>query len=355
MTEPFNTSVWLGDVPVGDAHPTVVMAEIGTFYNKDIGLARDYLEQAVAAGAPVVKTEIVHDPDVCLRGTGLLHEYRHAQGVSVEDYRALFERKVVPLKDYEKLFAWCRDIKIPFVASVYDLEGIDFLAEQGGNGIKIARQNINNVPLIRHAARSGLPLFFDAGGVYLSEIARALELAKSEGARDVVLNHHPGVNPAPAAVHNLRVIGTHKMTFGVPVGLACHYRGDEILYAAVALGANILEKGVDADPDRPEQDLISAAALSDLASIVAKVRSCWEALGAATAEPVEPRDLSTRAGLYARRTLNEGDRLDGSSVGFAFPPLGISVSDYDRVIGSTAARRIESGAVIRWEDIRYQG
>jgi sialic acid synthase SpsE len=343
--------VHIGDVPVGDDHPTVVMAEIGTFYNQDIVLARDYLAQAIEAGAPIVKTEIVHDADACLPGTGLEHAYVHASGTTVEDYRALFERKVVPLADYEKLFAFCRDMSVPFVASVYDLAGIDFLVKTGGAAVKIARNNIDNVPLIRHAARSGLPVFFDAGGVYFREIAAAVELARAEGATDIIINHHPGANPAPAEIHNLRMIETYKRTFDVPVGLACHFRGNEILYAATALGANILEKGVDADPDREEQDLISAASLAELSDIVRQVRNCWLSIGSEQAMPSEPRDLSTRAGLFARQDIAEGELFTSDNVAFAFPPLGISVADYDAVIGAKSLAPLKEGDVLHWQDV----
>lgn len=352
MTGGLAETVRFGEVPVGRHHPAVLMVEVGTFFNQDVGLALEYLDRAILAGAPVFKTEILHDADVCLPGTGLKHEYRHGQGTSVEDYRALIERKIMPLGDYERILIPCRDRGVPFVASVYDSKGIDFLKDIGAAAIKIARNNIDNVPLIRHAARCGLPLIFDAGGVYLEEVTRAVDLARSGGTREIIINHHPGANPAPASIHNLRMIEFYATNFGIPVGLACHYRGDEILYAAIGAGANLLEKGFDADPDRPEQDLISAAAFDDLAKIIAKVSACSEAIGHAPVSPSEPRDLSTRAGFYARNTIERGERFNDANLGFAFPPRGISVSEYDNLFGARAARRIEAGEVIQWSDVR---
>jgi len=343
--------VMIGRVPVGDGYPPVFVAEIGTFFNKDIALAESYVRGAVQAGVPVVKTEILHDPEVCLEGTGLLHQYRHAAGVEVENYRKLIERKVVPLGEYRRLFALCKTLGVPVIASVYDTEGVDFLVDVGGAAIKIARHNINNVPLIRYAARTGLPILFDAGVVYLDEVARAVRLAQDAGAHGVIVNHHPGANPAPPEAHNMRVMQTYKEALGVPVGLACHYRGDEMLYLAVGMGANLLEKGVVDDPDRVEQDLVSAMRLSEVADVVRKVSNCWKAIGQAPARHKEPRDLSVRKGLVAKRLIAEGDALGLDNVRFAWPPLGISVEHWDVVATRRAARTIQEDEVIGWPDV----
>ena len=97
-------TVHIGNVPVGDEHPVALAAEIGTYFNQDMGLARDYLAQVVEAGVPLFKTEILHNADVCLRTSGLNITFNHATGKQVESYRALIERKTVPLADYATLF-----------------------------------------------------------------------------------------------------------------------------------------------------------------------------------------------------------------------------------------------------------
>jgi len=301
-------TVQIGKVPVGDDHPVVLVAEVGTYFNQDIGLARDYLAKIAAAGVPVFKTEILHNPDVCLRASGLNITFNHATGKQVESYRALIERKTVPLSEYAKLFAECRALEIPFVASVYDFEGVDFFVREGGAALKIARHNMAHLPLIEYCAKQGLPVIFDAGLVYLDELARAVRIAQAEGA-PVIIHHHPGPNPTPAEKQNLRVIQTWKQTFDVPVGISCHYRGDEILYAAVGLGVNVIEKGVVDDNTRVEQDVVSAINLSDLREFNQKLLNCSAALGARLPVIPEPRDLNTRKGLVALRDIAGGERL----------------------------------------------
>ncbi len=346
--------VSIGGIMIGDGYPTVLVAEIGTFFNKDIELGCSYIEAAVEAGAQILKSEVMHDPEVCLKGTGLLHEYKHANGTQVEDYRHLIERQTVSLQAYRKLFGRCRELGVPFVATVYDVEGVDFFAEVGGAAIKIARDNINNFPLIAYAARTGLPIIFDAGLTHFDETARAVRLVQAEGAGGVIVNHHPGRNPAPPEVHNMCIIRTYKEAFHIPVGLSCHYRGDEMLYLAVGMGANLLEKGVVDDPDRIDQDLVSAARLTEIKSIIQKVDNCWRAIGNPLPQPTEPRDLSVRKGLVAKQPIAQGESFDIRNVRFSWPPLGISVEYWDIVAKSRAERNLQANEIIRWSDIRIE-
>lgn len=343
--------VRIGIVPVGDGHPVVFLAEIGTFFNQSRDLARLYLRKIADAGASVFKTEILHDPNVCLPATGLAHEYVYAGGKTVEDYRSLIERKCNPLSFYEELVRECRTLGMQFVASVYDFQGADFVAATGGAAIKIARNNIDNIPLIRYCATKKLPLIFDFGNLYLWELARALDEARRAGAPGIIVNHHPGLNPAPPNKQNLAAIVGLKTEFSVPVGLSCHYRGEEILYAAIGAGVNLIEKGIDQNPDRMEQDLVSASKLDDLPTILARVRACSDAIGHFPVEPTEPRDLSIRAGLAAARPIAVGELLTLENVRFSWPPIGISAAEWDRADGKPARRMLMPLDPITWEDI----
>lgn len=343
--------VSIGHVVIGDGYPTAFMAEVSTFFNKDIDLGIKYVHAAALAGVDIFKTEILHNANVCLKNARIVHRYKHSKGETEENYRDLIERKVVPLPEYRRLFDVCRSVKLPFVCSVYDTEGVDFLVGEGGSGIKFPRDNVNNIGLIRYASETGLPIVFDAGNVRMDEIALAVRTARDAGAGGVIVNLHPAANPAPPGFHNLMLASTYKTAFQLPVGLACHYRGEEILYAAVGAGVNLLEKGIVDDNDKEEQDVVSAANLDELKGIVERVRSCWSALGTGVPGIREPRDLSTWKGMVAKTAIQEGDVLSIDNLGFAWPPDGISVGFWDLVVGKKARRPIAESEVIRWDDV----
>ena len=121
-----------------------------------------------------------------------------------------------------------------------------------------------------------------------------------------------------------------------------------MVYLAVALGASFIEKGVFDNPDAVEQDIVSALVVSRLARVVKKMKDCWTALGDGQIRGTENRDESTWKGLVAKKDIKKGDVLDKQSLGFAWPPVGISVENWDLVCGKKAATGIKKNSTIDW-------
>jgi len=352
----------LGGFEVGGGGPPLFFAEIGSFFNGDPKPAAELIGRiaACAKEAPqqpvVLKTEILDDPEICLPGETMETYASKAGEVKRENYRALIERKAMATDDYKPLFALCREARIAFVVSVYDFRAADFAAREGAAALKIASSNVVHVPLIRHAARHGLPLVIDTGRSSIAEVHRAVDTARRAGCLDIVIEHSPDGHPAPPKAHNLRIMQAYARAFGLPVGLSDHFTGVEMLYAATALGAAVLEKGVYFDAEELDQDISHTMAIGDLARVLRAVHACWEALGSAERDPRGRIDwvigTSQRQGLVARTDLAPGARLTLDTVRFAFPCLGIPVEHWDLVDGWQAAAPVRAGAPIRWQDVR---
>lgn len=340
-----------GGVLVGDGHPPVFMAELGTFFNQDVMLAQRQIRSAAQAGVRLIKSEVLHDAELCLKGTGLKHAYQHAKGTAIEDYRRLVERKVLSLDQYRRIFETCHEQQVPFVASVYDFKGVDFLAEIGCAGIKISRDKVDNLALIRHAASTGLPLIIDIGEISLADAARAVSTARQAGSGGVMVNHHPGSEPAPAKRHNLSSIELLKKALGAWVGLSCHYRGNLMLYLAAACGANLLEKGVAEDPKIKEQAIIACCSMDEVHEILEKLEETWLSLGDGALRQEPSKDFDSAQCLVASRTIKAGEVLDAGNLSFAWPPLGISAGHWDLVVGKKAARGLDPHTPLQWEDL----
>jgi len=349
----------LGTTPVGPDHPPVFLAEIGTLFNQDVGLARDMVEQvrrsreAVRHTPLLLKGEILHTADICLDDDAVENYYSRSGEHCAERYREVIERKVVPLDQYRAIFGLCTDL--PFVLSVYDLEGADFAADIGAVALKIASSNVTHVPLIRHVARLGLPMLIDTGRSTLPEIERAVSTARDAGCDRLLTEHSPDGHPALPENHNLRMLWTLARTFGAPVGLSDHHAGEEMLYLSVALGASLVEKGVTLDPDALDQDVSHALPLTELVRVANTLHDCWLALGQDVRDlttPIEMLGSSARMGLVARRDLHAGDPVDLDHVTFAFPRKGIGAEEWDEVCGRTLGRDLPAGSVIDRGDLK---
>lgn len=346
------TQFTLGGVPIGGNAPPLVLPDIGTFFNNDLALAENLLREVLAAGVKVVKGEILHTAAIALDDGTLERYYDPAAGMVAEHYRALIERKVVSLEQYERLFRVCHAARVPFVLSVYDAEGADFAKRIGACALKIASTNVVHAPLIRHVASLGLPVLIDTGKSTLEEIARAVQWARDAGARQLVVEHSPEAPPSPLENHHLRMLQTFARLFGAPVGLSDHHAGEEMLYAATALGASILEKGVCPTGMSADQDVHHALPANRLADVIVKCDNIHRALGSAMRHlPGDRVRPAARMGLVARQDLAAGTVVSARSVDFAFPAKGIPVEEWDLVQGWRLAVDLPRGAIIEWHHV----
>jgi sialic acid synthase SpsE len=358
---PETRSFHLGPYLLAPHAPPVFLAEIGGFFGQDMGLAGDMIKRIIATGRSVphqpmvLKTEILHDADICLPGD-LMETYAAKDGrVQRENYRALIERKVVPLSHYAQLLRLCRDEGMPFLVSVYDFAGADFAVREGTVALKLASPNIIHLPLLRHCARFGVPMVLDTGRATLAEVQRAVDVVRDAGCENILLEHSPDGHPALPKAHNLRVLQTYRQVFGLPVGLSDHHVGLEMLYMSIALGACVVEKGVHVAPDDLDIDVSHSMDLRELRGVLESVFHCGQALG----KPM--RDLrdrihgvigsSQRQCLVARADLFPGQRVDLDTMRFAFPSRGIGVEHWDLVQGWVLKAPVAAGQAIQWKDV----
>jgi sialic acid synthase SpsE len=356
--------VAIGPFVLAADRPPLFLAEIGSYFNGDVALAARMIRQVIAAREQVpdlplaLKTEILDDAEICLPGD-TTETYAAKDGrTQVENYRALIERKVVPLADYAPLFRLCTDAAMPLVVSVYDFKAADFAAAHGASALKIASSNLVHVPLIRHVAGLGLPMLIDTGRSTIAEVHRAVATARAAGCADIVVQHSPDGHPALPKAHNLRIFQTFLQAFGLPVGLSDHHVGVEMLYLSVALGATLLEKGVHVDAAELDQDISHSMALDDLPAVMRSVRDCWLALGKPARDPRDRIEgvigTSQRQCLVAKRDLAPGDAISLETVRFAFPCRGIPVEHWDLVAGWRITAVVPAGRPIGWQHVQHQ-
>ena len=330
------------------------LPDIGTFFNDDIDLAFKMVDQLSEAKIPVLKAEILHNADICLKTELEENYYSSVKAEMVrESYRQIIERKVVSLEDYARIFTRIKANGCELVVSVYDTEGVDFAIKHNVIALKIASSNITHKALIEYVAKTDITIILDTGHSTLEEISRAINWLNDSGKKDIIIQHSPLAPPVSVGEHNLKFMQTLGECFGLPFGLSDHHIGEEMLYAATALGASIVEKGVCPDDLKDEQDRAHALNISQAAAVQEKIENISKGLGNGVRHLVRSRSkYISRMGIIAKTDIKLGDRLTKDNIGFAFPAVGIPVEDFDFVINKKILSAISAGQPIGFEDVQ---
>ena len=318
---------------VPSAAPTL-WPDIDVYFKRDLALALRMVDALQGMGVRVVKTAALHDPACCLLGGGDVHYHVPGRGLVSEPYRDVIERHVLPLPDLRRLCAHVRQRGLDLVLSVYDPAGIALAQEFDAIAIKIPSSNIVHAPLIRDAAVCAKQLVLDTGRSTLDEIDRAVAWARGAGAHNLLIQHSPPGPPAPASDHHLTMMPVLARRHGTACGLSDHFAGLDMLPLAVALGAQVIEKGVCPDGASPDIDLAHAMLLSQVPEALRLINQAHECLGSPDLFHREGRARAPdRMGLVAARTLRSGERIVRQDVCFAFPRVGLPVEAWDNVMG----------------------
>ncbi|MEO0108333.1 MAG: N-acetylneuraminate synthase family protein, partial [candidate division WOR-3 bacterium] len=115
----------IGSRPVGEGYPCFLVAEIGINHNGSIEIAKRLIELAAKAGWDAVKfqkrtIERVYTPEELARPR------ESPFGTTNGDLKRGLE---FGLAQYQEIDRFCRQLKIPWFASVWDEESVDFITQ----------------------------------------------------------------------------------------------------------------------------------------------------------------------------------------------------------------------------------
>jgi N,N'-diacetyllegionaminate synthase len=188
----------------------------------------------------------------------------------------------------------------------------------------------------------------------LGEIEDAVCAVRRSGTTDVCLLQCASLYPSPPHIMNLRAIPTMAAAFGVPVGLSDHTLGLHVATAAVALGAQLLEKHFTLDRTRCGPDHPFAIEPHELKALVTQVRDVEVALGDGVKRGPSDEELvemysKARRSVVAACAIPAGTRVTRDMLTTKRPGHGIAPKLIDALVGRTAAVDIDDDDVVTWD------
>jgi N-acetylneuraminate synthase len=264
--------VMLGKTPVGDGHPCYLVAEIGINHNGSVEIARQLIDVAARFGWNAVKfqkrtIEVVYTPEELARPR------ESPFGSTNGDLKRGLE---FGPKEYAEIDRHCLARGIPWFASCWDEQSVDFIAQFGVPCFKIASASLTDDDLLRHIRSKGRPVILSTGMSTWTQLDRAVEIL---GKQDLVLLHSCSAYPAHYEELNLRAIPSMRQRYGVPVGYSGHETGIPSSAAAVALSACVVERHITLDRAMWGSDHAASLEPSGVARLARDIRLIEKSMG----------------------------------------------------------------------------
>jgi N-acetylneuraminate synthase len=343
----------VGNRWVGEGSPVFIIAEAGVNHNGDIALAEKMVDEALSSGADAVKFQSYKTEEIITAAAPSAKYHLRATG-GKESWFDLLKRLELTKEAQRSLLKYCSRKGIMFLSTPYDETSADFLHKLGVGAFKIASTDSNNIPLLRHVARFGKPIFLSTGMSTADEVAESVSAIKKAGnAKIVLLQCTANYPPRPEDI-NLNVLDMFRDRFRLLTGYSDHLATRHTAIASVAKGACVYEVHFTLDRNMEGPDHKSSAEPHELRKIVLDIRFTEKVLGkkekSVTSSEEETRG-KLKKGITALEDIAAGELFTRRNIGVKRPGTGLAPKYFDNLLGKAAKRRIYADRPVMRSDI----
>lgn len=333
----------IGTFLIEDHAPSLLVAEIGINHNGSLTLAKQLIDEAVAAGADCAKFQM-RDLRALYRNAGDASDAREDLGAQYT--LDLLSRFQLTPDEMTEAFDHCRARGILPLCTPWDLESLAILDQYGMEAFKIASADLTNHELLTAGAKAGKPLIISTGMSTEAEIIETVGLLQKLGASYALLQCN-STYPAPFKDANLNYLHRLKEIGGCPVGYSGHERGYHVPVAAVAKGARIIEKHFSLDKTMEGNDHKVSLTPSEFRDMVQAIREVEQALGSASERRITQGEMMNRVtlakSLVINRDLAAGQVVTADMIEVKGPGRGVQPNRRRELIGRRAKRSFQAG------------
>ncbi|TGK30932.1 N-acetylneuraminate synthase [Leptospira gomenensis] len=328
--------------------PSYIIAEAGVNHNGDLELAKKLIYSAKEAGADCVKFQTFVAEEVA-SARAPKADYQLKVTDAQESQLDMLRKLELPRKSYPELMQLCKSIGIDFLSTPYSIGDANFLNSLGVEAFKIASGQLVEPYFLEVVAKFGKPIILSTGMATLAEIADGVKTVRNVGNQKIVVLQCTTNYPSRIEDANLRTIPMLKEALGVVVGYSDHVESNNACFAAVALGAQVIEKHFTLDRKLPGPDHSCSLEQSGFSELVRGIREVEAALGSSIKEPTEAEErnkIGMRRSVAANRDIVMGETFTYDMLCFKRPNTGLAPSKLADIIGKRATQNITNDTLL---------
>tara|TARA_Y100000385_G_C13077950_1_gene632383 strand:+ start:229 stop:1239 length:1011 start_codon:yes stop_codon:yes gene_type:complete len=333
---------------------TYIIAEAGVNHNGNLDLALKLIEEAKKAKADCVKFQTFKASNLVTLDAPKAEYQLKVTDKSESQFKMLSSLELKK-SDYKKLIKYCDELKIDFMSTPYNKEDVDYLFDLKVKSFKIASGQLTEIPFLEYVASFGLPIYLSTGMSYFSEVIQAIESIKNVNS-NLPLTILQCTTNYPSLIEdaNINVIKTFKSIPNISVGYSDHVQNNFACYAAVANGAEVIEKHFTIDKDMEGPDHSSSLDPKGFLELVNSIREIEKSMGSYIKEPSTTEKLNIfgmKRSLVYSKSISKGEILKEHHFAYKRPFNGLSPSLETQFIGKKLKTNVELDDIVSFEHI----
>jgi N-acetylneuraminate synthase len=334
---------------IGPAHVPLVVAEIGINHGGSLAVAQEMVDAAARAGVEVVKHQ-THVVDDEMSGAAR----RVVPGNADISIYEIMARCALGEDDERRLKDYVEAKGLIFMSTPFSRAAADRLAAMDVPAYKIGSGECNNYPLLRHIASFGKPVILSTGMNTLESVAKAVAIF--DGARvPVAILHTTNLYPTPP--HLVRLGAMTQLAAAFPdkvFGLSDHTTDNLACFAAIALGASIVERHFTDHMRRAGPDIVCSMDEARCRELIASARILHAERGGVKGPAAEEQvtmDFAF-ATVVTIAPVRAGEPFTAKNLWVKRPGTGpVPAERYDELLGRVARRDLAADTHISMEDV----
>ena len=317
-----------------------IIAEAGVNHNGSLELAYKLCDAARSANADAIKFQTWKTENILTKDVRMADYQADSLNNTISQFEMAKELEL-PYEDFLKIKKYCDNIGIQFLSTPDDKESLDFLVSMGMNLIKVGSGEVNNIPYLRQIGDKKKAVILSTGMSYLRDVDIAYDTLIEAGAESVSLLHCTTNYPCLMNEVNLKAMNTLKEAFKTKVGYSDHTLGIEVPIAAVAMGAEIIEKHFTLDKNMDGPDHKASLNPKELTEMIIAIRNIENALGDGKKRPNQSEmqiEKVVKKKIVADKLIFHGELFTEDNLTVKRSNNGISAQYWDLILRRTALK-----------------
>ena len=309
------------------------VAEISANHNGSLLHAKKLIKIAKKYGADAVKLQTYTPDTLTIKSNKLDFKIKGGlwNGRTLWD---LYKKAQTPFEWHEELFNYAKKLKITCFSTPFDESAVDLLENLNCPFYKVASFEMNHIPLIKKIAQTKKPIIISTGMANLKEIDLAYKTAKKSGAKEIILLYCVSNYPSKISDFNFNNIRILKERYNCKVGFSDHSIDNKVVAAAIAAGAEVVEKHIALEGQKKGFDLAFSLKGKEIKNYAQVIKDASLMLGKEYffRNKSENHSLQFRRSIYAVSDIKKGEKFTKKNIRVIRPGFGIHPVYFEKLI-----------------------